>query len=129
MTSDNYVFDLDNVSNVPNQPKSIYAGDVYGDQPFVTVTDDGVWIAGSTSQVMAVTEKYGVQLTGNISLSGNPQQIYLAGGYWTLNPLLLSCLPSTSVTPIPVLIPATPLVLSSQSGLTGCLTNLGSNGL
>jgi hypothetical protein len=129
MTSDNYNFDIDNTSKVSNPPKSIYAGDVFGDQPSLTVTDDGIYIAGSKTSVISVTEKYGVQLTGNISFSANPQQIYLAGGYWTLNPLLLSCLPSSSATPIPTLIKSTPLILSSQSGLTSCLSNLGSNGL
>lgn len=129
MTSDNYVFDVDNQSKVDNPPKTLYAGDIFAGQPNITVTDDGIFIAASKTQVIAITEKFGIHMTGDISLSANPNQIYLGGGYWTLNPLLLSCLPSTSATPIPVLVKSSPLILNSQDSMSDCLSFLGTNGL
>jgi hypothetical protein len=128
-TSDDFIFDLDNVSKEPNQPKSIYAGDVYGGQPSVTVTNDGIWLAGSKTSVINITDEYGVHLTGNISLSANPNQISIAGGYWVFNPMIVSCIPSTSATPIPVLVRSTPHLLKSQNSLTSAFSSLGSNGL
>jgi hypothetical protein len=127
--SDSYNFDMDNEAGVQNQPKSIYAGDIYGGQPSITTTDEGIFIAGSKTNVIQVTKEFGVHLTGDISLSANPNQIVIGGGYWSLNPLLLSCLPSTSATPIPVLVRTTPKLLNSKDSLDDCLSMIGSNGL
>ena len=129
MTSDSYIFDVDNQAKSANPPKMMYAGDILAGQPSVTVTDDGVYLAGSKTNVINVTENYGVYMTGNISLSANPSQIFIGGGYWSFNPLLLSCLPSTSATPIPVLVRTNPPILNSQSSVSDCLSFMSSNGL
>ena len=41
-------------------------------------------------------------MKGKIHLATNPEDIRI-NGFWVLNPELLSCLPSTIYTPIPVL--------------------------
>ena len=129
MTSDNFTFDVDNTSKSTNPPKVMYAGDIFSGQPNVAITDTGIFAAASKTQVLAITEAFGIHMTGDISLSAMPSQIYIGGGYWTLNPLLLSCLPSTSATPIPVLVKSKPLLLTKHKSLSDCLTFLGSNGL
>lgn len=46
-----------------------------------------------------------------------PDQISIGGGYWRLNPLLLSCVPSTTPTPVPVLVKSTPELLRHASAV------------
>lgn len=123
-----YVFDLDNESKVENPPKIFYAGDAFNGQPYITVTEDGIFIAGNKKQVFNITPDYGLQLTGNISLATTPENISI-GGYWSLNPVLLSCLPSTSATPIPVLIQNTPPIVKNKSSLDDALSFISSGGL
>lgn len=123
------LYDLDNASQVDNQPKAIYSGDSYSGQPVIAVLEEGVYLAGSKTQVISITEEFGIRLAGKISLGANPDSISIAGGYWRLNPLLLSCLPSTSATPIPVLVRSQPELLQNADALTNCLSILGSNGL
>jgi len=69
-------------------------------------------LVGSASKVLAISAKYGIGLQGALSLGANPDQISIAGGYWRINPLVLSTLPSTSVTPIPWLIKAIPSIIA-----------------
>ena len=43
-----------------------------------------------------------------------PDQISIGGGFWRLNPLLLSCVPSTTPTPVPMLVKSTPELLQAK---------------
>ena len=108
-------------------PKSLYAGDQISGQPQVIVTEDEIVLSAGTTNVIRVDEDYGVLLGGQLSLSANPRQISIGGGYWTLNPLLLSCIPSTSATPIPVLVKSTPNLLSKMSSLSSGMSFLQAN--
>ncbi len=56
-----------------------------------------------------------------------PGQISIAGGYWRLNPMLLSCVPSTTPTPIPVLIRSTPELLQAKDAIGQALAFLMAN--
>ena len=123
------VHDLDNTSKVVNQPKAIYAGDSYSDQPLFLVTNDAIIAAASKTQGIIITEDFGVTLSGKISFRSNPDQMSFGFGYWRLNPLVLSCLPSTSATPIPMLVRSTPELLQSASALSDSLSILDDNGL
>jgi hypothetical protein len=86
--------DLENTSGALNQPKVIYAGDAYQGQPYIVVTEDGIIIVGDANTVVNVGPEFGVLLSGKLSLSAMPDQIAIGGGYWRLNPLLTSCVPS-----------------------------------
>jgi hypothetical protein len=86
--------DLENTSGALNQPKVIYAGDAYQGQPYIVVTEDGIILVGDANTVVNVGPEFGVLLSGKLSLSAMPDQIAIGGGYWRLNPLLTSCVPS-----------------------------------
>ena len=95
-------------------PKALFAGDSYKGQPSVVVTEDEVLLTGDKNTLVRVDPTFGVQLSGQLSLSATPEQISIAGGYWRFNPMLLSCLPSTTPTPIPTLVKSTPALLQGQ---------------
>jgi hypothetical protein len=88
--------DLENTSGALNQPKIIYAGDAYQGQPYIVVTEDNIILVGDSNNVINVGPDFGVLLSGKLSLSAMPDQIAIGGGYWRLNPLLTSCVPSTT---------------------------------
>lgn len=96
-------------------PKAWFAGDDYNGQPAVVVTQDEIVLRGSKSSVVRVTPDHGIQLAGTISLTATPEQIAVGAGYWRFNPLLLSCLPSTTPTPISVLVKGTPALMEGKA--------------
>jgi len=57
-----------------------------------------------------------------LSLSMQPDKITI-GGMWKLNPQLMTCLPSTTVTPIPVLMFTVPY-LDKVKGIQSALRDL-----
>ncbi len=99
------------------QPKVIYAGDVWEGQPYVAVQESSINISASKTAGIAMSDKFGVTLSGPISFSTMPDQILMGGGYWGLNPLLLSCIPSTTPTPIPTLVKTTPRLLKAKDSI------------
>jgi hypothetical protein len=122
------VQDLENASNAPLQPKALYAGDVYQGQPVVVVTQSEINIAADSGNAIHLDPKFGILLSGkSVSLSCMPDQVSLGGGYWRLNPMLLSCVPSTTPTPIPVLVQSTPTLFQNQSAVSGAQSYLMSN--
>jgi hypothetical protein len=128
MSSQPLVFDLENQSGTyQKQPKTLYAGDSYDGQPTVAVTEDEIILAADANNVVRVDPDFGVLLSGKLSLSATPDQISFGGGYWRFNPLLLTCLPSTTPTPIPTLIRSTPNLLEGKSALSSCMDFLTAN--
>jgi hypothetical protein len=114
-----------------SSPKLIYAGNIpLGDdstgigQPYFIVAEDYIAVVGSSSKVIGMSPKYGIGLQGPISLAANPDQISLSGGYWRINPLVLSTLPSTSATPIPWLVKATPAILQGSNDLASIVSSV-----
>lgn len=128
MSSTPLVYDLENQTGTyEKQPKAMYAGDFYDGQPTVAVTEDEIILAGDSNNAIRVDPDYGVLLSGKLSLSATPDQISFGGGYWRFNPLLLTCLPSTTPTPIPTLIKSTPNLLEGMSALSSCMDYLTAN--
>ena len=122
------VHDLENSANAPLQPKAIYAGDVYQGQPAIVVTQDEINIAADSGNAIHLDPKFGILLSSKtVSLSCMPDQVSLGGGYWRLNPMLLSCVPSTTPTPIPVLVQSTPALFQNQSAVSSAHDYLTSN--
>lgn len=128
MANDPLIIDTDNREDTkPLQSKTIYAGDAWEGQPYVAVLEDSILLAASKTSGIAISDKFGVTIGGKLSLSTPPDQIQIGGGYWTFNPLILSCLPSTTPTPIPMLVKSTPRLLTAQSDVKGAVDNLYAN--
>ena len=115
-------------SSTKLQPKIIYAGDTYSDQPYIAVQGDTINVTASkTNACIALSDKFGITLGGQLSFSVMPDQISIGGGYWRFNPLLLSCLSSTTPTPVPVFIKSTPRLVMAADDVSSAASNLISN--
>lgn len=125
MANDPLIIDTDNrQDSKPLQPKTTYAGDAWEGQPYTSITEDSIIIAASKLAGIAISDKFGITLGGKLSLASAPDQIQIGGGYWTFNPLILSCLPSTTPTPIPMLIKSTPRLLQAKGDAEGAVANM-----
>jgi len=109
------------------QVKVLYAGDEWDGQPYVAVAEDGINLVGDKTHGIVCDNKFGTTIGGNLSLSMMPDQISIGGGYFRLNPLLLSCIPSTTPTPIPTLIKDTPNLLKAKGDVQSARDLLISN--
>lgn len=128
MSSTPLVIDVDARQKSDNlQPKSMYAGDTYTDQPYVVVEGDAIHLTASKTNSIDMSDKFGTTIGGILSLSMMPDQISIGGGYWRFNPLLLSCLPSTTPTPIPTLVKAVPRLTQAQQDVSSSVSGLISN--
>lgn len=126
--NDPLIIDTDNRQDAASlQPKTTYAGDAWQGQPYISVTQDDILISGSKTSGIAISDKFGVTIGGKLSLATAPDQIQIGGGYWTFNPLILSCLPSTTPTPIPMLVKSTPRLLQAKSDAEGAVSGIISN--
>lgn len=119
--------DLENKTSSALQPKALYAGDVYKGQPCLVVTETEVNLVGDSNNAIHLDPSFGILLSGKLSLSAMPDQISIGGGYWRLNPMLLSCVPSTTPTPIPVLVQSTPELFQSAGAVSSAQSYLMSN--
>lgn len=128
MANDPLIIDTDNRADTkPLQHKTMYAGDAWEGQPYVSVQEDSILLAASKTAGIAISDKFGVTIGGKLSLATSPDQLQIGGGYWTFNPLILSCVPSTTPTPVPMLVKSTPRLLSAQPDVQGAVDNLISN--
>lgn len=109
------------------QPKVIYAGDSWQKQPYVAVQEDTINLTASKDNAIAISDKFGITLGGELSFSVMPDQISVGGGYWRFNPLLTSSLASTTPTPIPVFIKAIPRLLTAAGDVSNATSGLISN--
>ena len=124
MSTTPLVLDLENAAGDLNPTKVLYAGDAFQGQPYIVVTPDQIILVGDKNTVINVGPDFGVLLSGKLSLSAMPDQIAIGGGYWRFNPLLTSCVPSTTPTPNPTLVAATPELLRSSQGISDCEDSL-----
>jgi hypothetical protein len=128
MATQPIVYNLENQDNTYlKQPKTVHAGDFFDGQPVIAVTEDEIVLAGDANNVLRVDPDFGVLLSGQLSLSASPDQISFGGGYWRFNPLLLTCLPSTTPTPIPTLVKDSPTLLDGMDSLSSAMSFLTSN--
>lgn len=104
--------------------KIIYAGTEAIGQPYLVVTEDGLALVGDKKKVVTVGSDFGLSLQGVMSLSAMPEQISFGGGYWRINPLVLSTVPSTTPTPVPWIVKSTPRLLAASGDITGAVSGL-----
>lgn len=109
------IHDLENRKDPSaKQPKIIYAGDQYDGQPFLIVSEEDIALVGDKKNVISVNPTFGVLLGGRVSISSLPDQTSYGGGFWRVNPLVLSTVPSTTPTPVPWLVKDTPELLKAK---------------
>ena len=113
--------DLEGLVEAGLRQKVLYAGSEPEGQPYLIVTEDGIALVGDESNVISINPDFGINLSGRIALAAMPDQISIGGGYWRINPLVLSCIPSTSATPVPWLQKAEPRILQSKDSLSSAL--------
>lgn len=109
------------------QPKTMFAGDVYGGQALLVVEQDDISIFAAQKNGISVSEEFGVSLAGPIRFVALPDQMSFGGGYWRLDPRHLATIPSTTATPIPLLAKATPDLLQAKDDIDSQLSYLESN--
>jgi hypothetical protein len=97
--------------------KVIHAGDDWNGQPFLLVADEAIVLAGSLENGMVVDPDFGTLMQGPISLSESPEKISFCGGYWRINPAVLSCVGSSAAMPVPWLIPDEPELLKARKDI------------
>ena len=93
-------------------------------QSYILIKEDVLALVANQDNAISVSQDVGVTLTGPISLSAMPDQITIGGGYWKINPLVLSGLPSTTATPIPWVIPTTPKLTKGSTELFSAISLL-----
>ena len=116
--------DLEGLIEQGLRQKVIYAGAEPTGQPYLIVTEDGIALVDDESNVISLNPDFGINLSGRIALACMPEQISIGGGYWRINPLVLSCIPSTSATPVPWLNKAQPRLLQSKDSLSSALSGM-----
>src|ERR1700720_2999102 len=117
MANDPLIIDTDNRQDPKAlQTKVTYAGDTLASQPYIAVTQDSIHVSAGVGKVngLTVSDQFGTTIGGKLSISMMPDQISIGGGYWRFNPLLLSCIPSTTPTPVPVFVKDTPNLLAAK---------------
>lgn len=112
-----------------NAPRLLHSGEEWNGQPYAYLDDSGIdLVAGSSErpdQGISINSDYGTQVTGPFSMSDMPQNIAVAQGYYTLNPMLLSTIGSSSALPIPTLVWGTPKILQSKNDMSSLGAGLG----
>lgn len=71
-------------------------------ETFAYASGTSVGLVGSKQMNINVSNK-GISMNGPVSIGATPENIRI-GVFWTLNPLLMSTVPSTMITPIPTFI-------------------------
>lgn len=72
------------------------------EQSFVFAEPDAVGLVGNADVNMISTNEANM-VNGPLNIMAFPQDIRI-GGLWTLNPILISTIPSTMATPVPTLV-------------------------
>jgi hypothetical protein len=106
------------------QPKIMYAGNEPAGQPYIAITDSAIGLIGDPNHGIIVNPDFGVGIVGPMSFMAGPEQISFSGGYWRVNPQVLSSIGSMSATPVPFLIPGTPALLQAASDIDNCMNQM-----
>jgi hypothetical protein len=125
--------DLEGLADLASEltPKVIHAGsgsagdpDLGFGQAYIALREDLISIVADLNTVISVTSLLGITLSGPISFGAMPDQISYGAGYWRINPLVLTSIPSTTATPIPWLLPSTPKLVTGQSEMDDAMSLL-----
>lgn len=103
-------------------PKVLHAGQQYNGQPYIYIDENGIQFYGDEKKVISLSSEFGIALSGLISFAAMPEQISFGGGYWRINPQVLSCVPSTTPTPVPWLVKAEPRLTKGSKDIASSVS-------
>lgn len=79
----------------------IHPGEEADDRPGLHINQDtAVLYSPEGTRAVSVTREDGVSILGPLTIQTMPEQVRFAG-LWTVNPLVITSLPSTIYTPVP----------------------------
>lgn len=110
-------------------PRLFFAGDEDSGQPYMLLTGHDLRFSAGTVNGLSIDEQFGTTIQGPISLSEAPENISFCGGYWRLNPVVLTGVASSAATPVPMLVDAQPKLMEASKGMSGVLGGLMSGGI
>jgi hypothetical protein len=105
-------------------PKLLHSGTDWVGQPYVYTDDSSVALRSKTGQGILVDNIFGTSIQGPISLFESLENIHIAGGYFTINPMQLESIGSSSAIPIPWLVPSVPRLLSAAKTVSNSVSAL-----
>lgn len=106
------------------RPKMLFAGDEWVGQPYILLSDGQIVLAGSPDQGMILSPQFGATLQGKISMMTTPEQVSFGGGYWRINPQVLTSIGSSASVPVPWLIHDKPELLKGIEKLEASVNDL-----
>lgn len=118
-----------NMTDPPVQPKVFHAGEKYIGQPYLVLTQDDIRLSAGLNNGLTVDNLFGTTIQGPISLSETPDHISVGGGYWRINPLVMTCIGSSAATPVPWLVKSEPNLVKQKKNLGGILDSFNRSGL
>jgi len=105
-------------------PKVIHAGERYVGQPYQYFGDSEIRISAGRTNGITIDDLFGVTIQGPISLSEMPENISIGGGYWRINPMVLTGVASSAATPVPWLVPSDPNLVKQKKNLKKILSQV-----
>jgi len=105
-------------------PKLIHSGTDWVGQPYVYTDDNSVALRSKTGQGLLIDNVFGISLSGPLSIFESLENVHFAGGYFTINPVLLEGIGSSAAVPMPFLVPDTPRLLSAASTVSSSVAAL-----
>jgi hypothetical protein len=72
--------------------------------------------------VISISQEFGLNLQGTMSIAAMPDQVSFAGGYLCINPVVVSTVPSTTPTPVPWLVKTTPRLFRAKNDIQSAVT-------
>lgn len=105
-------------------PKLIHSGTDWVGQPYVFTDESSVAIRSKIGQGLLVDNVFGTSIQGPLSLFESLENIHVAGGYFTINPIQLESIGSSSAIPIPWLVPSIPRLLSAAKTVNDSVSSL-----
>lgn len=116
---------IDLVNPGDRSPKTVHAGSQWDGQPYLAVAEDCIILAGSLDHGIISDPQFGTTIQGPISLSEMPEYISFCGGFWRLNPAVLTSIGSSAAMNVPMLVPDEPELIKFKDDLADIYGDLG----
>lgn len=106
-------------------PKTLHAGEAWDGQPYLCVTEDAAILSGQLGKGIITDDRFGTTIQGPLSLSEAPEYVSFGGGFWRVNPAVLSCIGSSAAMNIPWLVHDDPELLKGHQDIVDLSSGFG----